>query len=48
MKDYDELKRLLDRMPSDEKFLHETCIERREYVTDNAGATNKIMSMINF
>ena len=48
MKDYEELKTLLDRMLTDEVFLRESGMNASNYVTSNAGATDKIMSMINF
>ena len=48
IKNYEELKELLDRMLTDEKFLRETGTNAGYYVTSNAGATDKILSMINF
>ncbi len=48
IKDYDELKTLLDRFLTDEAFLRETGTNAGYYVTSNAGATEKIMHMINF
>lgn len=45
---YAELESLLERFRKDENFLSETGIRAGEYVTGNAGATAKIMSMINF
>ena len=48
IKDYDELKTLLDRFLTDELFLRETGTNAGYYVTSNAGATEKIMHMINF
>ena len=48
VKDYEELKTLLDRMLADEVFLRESGMNASNYVTSNAGATDKIMSMINF
>lgn len=48
IKDYDELKTLLDRFLADELFLRETGTNAGYYVTSNAGATEKIMHMINF
>ena len=48
IKDYDELKTLLDRFLTDEVFLRETGTNAGYYVTSNAGATEKIMHMINF
>ena len=47
IKDYDELKTLLDRFLTDEAFLRETGTNAGYYVTSNAGATEKIMHMIN-
>ena len=47
-KEIDELKELLDRMLADEVFLRETGTNAGYYVTSNAGATDKILSMINF
>lgn len=48
IKDYDELKALFDRLLGDEMFLRESGINAGYYVTSNAGATDKILSMINF
>ena len=48
IKNYEELKELLDRMLADEVFLRETGTNAGYYVTSNAGATDKILSMINF
>ena len=48
VKDYEELKTLIDRMLTDEVFLRESGMNASNYVTGNAGATDKIMSMINF
>lgn len=48
IKDYDELNTLLDRMLADEVFLREAGMNAGNYVTDNAGATDKVLSMINF
>ena len=48
IKTYDELANLLDRMMTDETFLQETGANAGYYVTSNAGATKKIMGMINF
>ena len=48
IKDYNELKTLLDRFRTDEVFLRETGTNAGYYVTSNAGATEKIMHMINF
>ena len=47
-RNYEELKELLDRMLADEVFLRETGTNAGYYVTSNAGATDKILSMINF
>ena len=43
-----ELKALLDRMLEDESFLRETGTNAGTYVTGNAGATDKVLGMINF
>jgi len=48
IKDYEELKTLLDKMFSDEVFLRETGANAGYYVTSNAGATDRILHMINF
>ena len=48
IKDYDELKALLDRFQTDDVFMRETGANAGYYVTSNAGATEKIMHMINF
>ena len=48
IKTYDEFANLLDRMMSDETFLREVGTNAGYYVTSNAGATKKIMGMINF
>nr|WP_320059982.1 glycosyltransferase N-terminal domain-containing protein [uncultured Bacteroides sp.] len=48
IKDYDELKALFDRLLGDEMFLRESGTNAGYYVTSNAGATDKILSMINF
>ena len=48
IKNYEELKELLDRMLTDDIFLRETGTYAGYYVTSNAGATDKILSMINF
>nr|AIA88148.1 CAZy families GT30 protein [uncultured Bacteroides sp.] len=45
---YEELETLLDKMLSDEVFLRESGTNAGYYVTSNAGATDKIMSMIKF
>ena len=47
-KDFEELKTLHDRMLTDEVFMRESGMNASNYVTGNAGATDKIMSMINF
>ena len=48
IKTYDELANFLDRMMTDETFLREIGTNAGYYVTSNAGATKKIMGMINF
>lgn len=48
VKSYEELKALLDRMLEDESFLCETGTNAGTYVTGNAGATDKVLGMINF
>ena len=48
IKDYNELKTLLDRFQADDVFMRETGANAGYYVTSNAGATEKIMHMINF
>ena len=48
IKNYVELQVLLDRLLTDEHFLRETGINAGSYVTDHAGATDKILSIINF
>ena len=48
IKNYLELQVLLDRLLTDEHFLRETGINAGSYVTDHAGATDKILRMINF
>ena len=48
IKDYHELKTLLDRFQADDVFMRETGANAGYYVTSNAGATEKIMHMINF
>ena len=48
IKSYEELKALLDRMLEDESFLRETGTNAGTYVTGNAGATDKVLGMINF
>lgn len=45
---YEELKELLDRLHSDKAFLDETGANAGSYVISKSGATDKIMSMINF
>lgn len=48
IKNGEELGTLLDRLLTDEEFLRETGVNAGAYVTDNAGATDKVLSMINF
>ena len=48
IKNYVELKVLLDRLMTDDEFLRDTGYRAGSYVTDNAGATDKILSVINF
>ena len=48
IKSYEELKALLDRMLEDEEFLRESGMNAGLYVTDNAGATDRVLNMINF
>lgn len=48
IKSYVELQVLLDRLLTDDCFLRETGIHAGSYVTDHAGATDKILSIINF
>ena len=48
VKDYEELKTLLDRMLTDEVFLRESGMNARQLCDRQRGATDKIMSMINF
>ena len=48
IKTYDELSTLLDRMTNDNQYLSEVGHNAGHYVTSNAGATQKIMDMINF
>lgn len=48
IKNYVELKVLLDRLMADDEFLRDTGYRAGSYVTDNAGATDKILSVINF
>lgn len=48
IKNYVELQVLLDRLLTDEHFLRETGINAGSYVTDHAGATDKILRIINF
>ena len=48
VKTYGELKVLLDRMLSDSAFLHEAGQKAGGYVLEHSGATDKILSMINF
>lgn len=48
IKEYEELKQLLDRLLTDEAFLKETGANAGNYVISNSGATEKVMHMINF
>lgn len=48
IKNYEELSALLDKLIADEKYLSETGEKSGYYVTSNAGATDKILSKINF
>jgi len=48
IKDYGELHTLLERFRTNERFMRETGTNAGYYVTSNAGATEKIMRMINF
>lgn len=48
IKDYEELKSLLDRFQTYKDFLDETGKNAGYYVTSKSGATEKIMNMINF
>ena len=48
IKSFDDLKTLLDRLFTDSDFLRQTGNNAGNYVTDNAGATDKILSIINF
>jgi 3-deoxy-D-manno-octulosonic-acid transferase len=48
IQNYDELKMLLDKMLTDDKSLKEWGLNARNYVIGNAGATDKILSLINF
>ncbi len=48
IKTYDELSTLLDKMTNDNQYLSEVGHNAGHYVTSNAGATQKIMDMINF
>jgi 3-deoxy-D-manno-octulosonic-acid transferase len=48
IKNYDELSALFDKLIYDEKFLRETGNYAGYYVTSNAGATDKVLSKINF
>lgn len=48
IKDYEELKTLLDKLISDHEFLNEVGTHAGNYVTGNAGATDKILNKINF
>lgn len=48
IQNYDELKMLLDKMLTNDKSLKEWGLNARNYVIGNAGATDKILSLINF
>lgn len=48
IKDYAELKALLDKLIYDEKFLKKTGANAGNYVFGNSGASEKILQMINF
>ena len=48
IKSGDELYTLLDRLLADDVFLREAGVNAGNYVTSRAGATDKILSMINF
>ncbi|WP_321478624.1 glycosyltransferase N-terminal domain-containing protein [uncultured Bacteroides sp.] len=48
IKDYIELEALLNKLLQDEMFLREAGTNAGYYVTSNAGATDRILSMINF
>ena len=48
IKDYNELKILLDRLLTDEAFLKKTGTNAGNYVIGNSGATEKVLHMINF
>ena len=48
IKDYGEFEEVLDRLLTDETFRTETGYNAGHYVTSNAGATDKVMHMINF
>lgn len=48
IKDYAELKSLLDKFLNDRAFLKETGGKAGHYVTGNSGASDKILHMINF
>ncbi len=48
IKDYEELKNLLDRLLTDSLFLKDTGDKAGTYVTGKSGATDKVLSMINF
>ena len=47
IKDYEGLKALLDRFLTDRKFLQETGTQASAYVTSRAGATDRILELIN-
>lgn len=48
VKSYEELKSLLDKMLTDEDYLHKVGENAGNYVTGNLGASEKILKMINF
>ncbi|MBP6065506.1 glycosyltransferase N-terminal domain-containing protein [Bacteroides sp.] len=48
IKDYAEFEALLDKMLADDAFLKQTGANAGNYVISNAGATDKVMRMINF
>ncbi len=48
IKDYEELKSLLDRMLTDGRFLSEAGDRAGSFVTGNAGATERVLRLINF
>lgn len=48
IKNYEELRALLDKLLADKDFLNETGTNAGNYVINNSGATEKVMHMINF